>query len=295
MNKSESTEAIITKENRGVKDEKNNFKTKSIYFKIIKNIFNINKKSLSLIPPQYFFERIKKDIFPKLNLKPEMKESFNKNESILILEDKISDKSFLGRKTRNRDQKNSPEKKQKRMGRKKINYLTDSKHNKNSPDNIIKKIKSNLLDNHLLNFVNDILNIILSKEKKKYYLQKSPNDKKKIIKKIDYKHFVDDMKRENNLEFLKLSLKSILSKDISKKYSILSKKFNEEIIKEILLEKNNNEIINFIFNLTLGEWFDLFTYKKELSDIPSVNEKITKILNNKFEKVRKTFRKNLQK
>ena len=126
-------------------------------------------------------------------------------------------------------------------------------------------------------------------------MQKSPNGKNKIIKKIDYKHFVDDMKRENNLEFLKLSLKSILSKDISKKYSTLTKKFNEEIIKEILLEKNNNEIINFIFNLTLCEWFDLFTYKKELSDIPIINEKIKKIIKNKFEKVRKTFRKNLQK
>ena len=74
-------------------------------FKIKKNNFRININSTTLeeeknstLPTQYFYDKIKKEIFPKLNLKDEIKKSFIKNDTIMQLEDNISDKYFFSKK-----------------------------------------------------------------------------------------------------------------------------------------------------------------------------------------------------
>ena len=264
-------------------------------FKIKKNNFRININSTTLeeeknstLPPQYFYDKIKKEIFPKLNLKDEIKKSFIKNDTIMQLEDNISDKYFFSKKKRNRGKTKSKEKIQKPKGRKKNVDTSKSNHNKDSPDNIIKKIKSKLLHHYLLNFINDLLNSILKEETIKS-LKKSTNekdqDKEKIIKKINYKQIVDDMKKENNLNFLQLSLKDLLSKNISQKYSTFSEDINKKIINEILLREEDDDIISYIFNLTFGEWFDVFTFKKEIKDVIFFDEEKQKIIMNKFERV----------
>ena len=87
----------------------------------------------------------------------------------------------------------------------------------------------------------------------------------KLIKDLDYK-IINETKKEKNLEYLKMPLKNFLSQDISPKFSTYSVDSNKKIIEKILENEKDNQIIVFIFNLTLGDWYDIFTFKKELSD-----------------------------
>ena len=247
-------------------------------------------------PPQYSFNKIKNEVFPKFDIKPEIKESFIENDIIRSLEYNISDEFFLSKKTRNRNKVRSREKIKKKLGRKKNDEkkekkdIIDIKHNKESPDNIIKKIKSKLLETYLLNFINSLLsNTIINKEIINPYskINIDEKDKEKLIKKIDYKQIVDNMKKESNLELLRLSLKDLLSKDISSKYSTLSKDFNKNIIDVISLNEKENEIISFVFNMTFGEWFDIFTFKKEIRDVKVIDEDTIKFIMKQFERVDK--------
>ena len=179
--------------------------TKEVNFKI-----EIEKRDMP--PPQYSFNKIKNEVFPKFDLKPEIKESFIENDIIRSLEYNISDEFFLSKKTRNRNKVRSREKITKQLERKKKvddkKDIIDIKHNKESPDNNIKKIKSKLLETYLLNFINSLLsNAIINKEIINPYskINIDEKDKEKLIKKIDYKQIVDNMKKESNLELLRLS------------------------------------------------------------------------------------------
>ena len=266
-------------EEKGEKEEKE-LQTKEVNFKI-----EIEKRDMP--PPQYSFNKIKNEVFPKFDLKPEIKESFIENDIIRSLEYNISDEFFLSKKTRNRNKVRSRTKIKKKLGRKKNDEkkekkdIIDIEHNKKSPDNIIKKIKSKLLETYLLNFINSLLsNAIINKEIINPYSKKNidEKDKEKLIKKIDYKQIVDNMKKESNLELLRLSLKDLLSKDISSKYSTLSKDFNKNIIDVISLNEKENEIISFVFNMTFGEWFDIFIFKKEIRDVKMIDEETIKLI-----------------
>lgn len=292
-NQNISNNILNKSDSRLINEKRNNDKKelqeKSINFLIDENDIQIEKEKE--IPPQYFYDKIKNEIFPKLNLKNDLKKNFIKNDKIIKLENNMSDEYFLNKKTRNRGQTKTKVKNYKKKGRKKIDDNSASIHNKDSPDNIIKKIKSKLLDYHLLNFINSLLNSLLNRDKINAYLKKNINEKEqekeKLIKKIDYKQFVDDMKKENNLNFLKLSLKGLLSKDISKKYSTLPKDLNKTVINEILNKEKDNEIISFLFNLTFGEWFDVFTFKKEITDLKFLEDNKKHIIMNKFERIDK--------
>jgi len=292
-NQNISNNILNKSDSRLINEKRNNDKKelqeKSINFLIDENDIQIEKEKE--IPPQYFYDKIKNEIFPKLNLKNDLKKNFIKNDKIIKLENNMSDEHFLNKKTRNRGQTKTKVKNYKKKGRKKIDDNSASIHNKDSPDNIIKKIKSKLLDYHLLNFINSLLNSLLNRDKINAYLKKNINEKEqekeKLIKKLDYKQFVDDMKKENNLNFLKLSLKGLLSKDISKKYSTLPKDLNKTVINEILNKEKDNEIISFLFNLTFGEWFDVFTFKKEITDLKFLEDNKKHIIMNKFERIDK--------
>ena len=246
--------------------------------------------NLDKLPKNYLFDKIKNEIFPKMNLKDEIKENFIFDENLQILEKSMSEETYYSKKTRKRGQlKLEEEKNNNKKGRKKNNEPSDGKHNKDSPDNIIKKIKSKLLD-YLLKFINNLLKSLLY-NKINTYIQIGKNEKEmekeKIIKKIDYKAIVDDMKRENNLNLLDNRLQKILSNDITSKYSTLSKDLNKKIIDNILKEEKDNEIIMFVFKLTFREWFDIFTYKKEIKDFDILDdESINKIINH-FERADK--------
>ena len=214
----------------------------------------------------------------------------------------MSDETFLGPKKRNRDTQIIQEE-TKKFGRKKKNDNSESKHNKYSPDNIMKKIKSKILKK-LVEFVNTILNSFLNKEKIISYTKimnshnKNTGQKKdNLIKYLDYQ-IINETSKERNLEYLKMPIKDIVSKNIYGKYSILSQDSNKIIIDEIYKNEKDNEIINFVFNLTFRDWLDIFIYKKELKDIKNIgnlNNEVIEEINSKFEHIYKSFIKDIYK
>ena len=135
-----------------------------------------------------------------------------------------------------------------RKGRKERTDCTQRYHNKNTPDNIIKKIKAKLFKN-ILQFINNILN------------PNSINVKKKILKDIDY-HYINRLKRDYDLGLLDKSIKDLLSLDVSPKFKS-GKDFNRKMIEGLMKNKNKNEFLMFALNMKFREWLDLFTLKKD--------------------------------
>jgi hypothetical protein len=93
-----------------------------------------------------------------------------------------------------------------------------------TPDNILKKIKSKLLNNYIIAFLNGDLNL---KEKK--------------LKKIDYK-YINELIRDKELNNLNESLEMLVSLDISKKYKTLDSNYNKLIIEKIKREHHHFEV-----------------------------------------------------
>jgi hypothetical protein len=82
---------------------------------------------------------------------------------------------------------------------------------------------------------------------------------------LDYK-FINRIKKEQELNFLNMSLKDLFSKDISPRYkNNITKDYNKIIIAKIL--EDADDIILFAFNMTLRDWLDIFTLKKSVKDI----------------------------
>ena len=278
--------------NQNILKDSNNYET--CKKKEIENLSNIliNDKNqiknlqINMPPVQYDSAKIKNEIFPKLELVKEIKDKFINTDNLKDLEYKMSDEVFLAPKKRNRGKDNKNNKTIKKIGRKRKNDNSVSKHSKDSHDNIVKKIKSKILS-YLLIFVNSILKSVLEESKIKYYIRiirKIQNDKEPdiedLIKDLDYNKIVNETKREKNLNFLKLPLKDFLSIDISPKFSTYSRDSNKKVISEIIKNEKDNEIILFIFNnLTLGNYLDIFLYKKELKDFGKLDkENIDKIM-----------------
>ena len=243
-------------------------------------------KGKAIPPIQYTFEKIINEIFPKFNdsLLP-LKYSLLFDSNISKIEKNMSDNYFLSKKKRRKKGKirfNEPE--SKKRGRKKQDDSSRRKHDKNSPDNIIKKIKSKCLE-YALKFINKTLNSFIEQDRLISYnkmLRKQKDDL--LIKFLDYK-FVDKIKRETELNLLKMPLKEIFSNNISPRYSTLPRDSNRRIIERIIKDEKNNEIIMFALNLTFGEWLDVFTYKKELKDIKNFEEKKMRNLIDKFDRI----------
>ena len=123
---------------------------------------------------------------------------------------------------------------------------------------INKLLNSNLNKKNITNY-----NYLLRKKKKE-------DDFENLIKSLDYK-YDNRIKKDSELSLLDKSLKEVFSQDISSKYSRLANDSNEIIIKRIVIDEKDNDIIMFALNLTLREWIDVFMYKKELKDIPKIN------------------------
>jgi hypothetical protein len=132
----------------------------------------------------------------------------------------------------------------------KNNNNKNSLHNKNCTDNIIKKVKR-IFFGYSLKTVNSLINKYKTDENKNYTLLK-----------IDYK-IVDRLKKEVDLILLNMPLKLLLSQNISSKYKAPSNK-NKLIIEDLLKDEKDNEVINYIMNLTFMEWIDMFRNKKEV-------------------------------
>jgi hypothetical protein len=187
----------------------------------------------------------------KININNE-KEDMNQNDNIVYKGNTISLGSAKIEITENNLLK-------KKRGRKTEN-TGGKEHNRFSGDNIIKKIKAIFFNNY-----HEFINLMINE----YYNK----DKKEKILKIEYKN-IDNLKKDYNLELLKKPLKYSFSLDVSDKYRSKkeNKDYNAKIIKEIIDPKKYTEIedyntIKFILDISLTDWIDLFTYKKDISTL----------------------------
>ena len=251
----------------------NEFNEKSINKN--KNNSNNNNKGTILIqlPPKHYTSEKIKAILSLINIDIEIKNKFKSDDKIKDLEQNMSDKAFLSIKRRNRNKEKKIKENNKKLGRKKKGVLEKGEHNKFSKDNIIKKIKKNLLK-YLIIFINNILKWVFS-----YNEQNKKVCERFKIKKLDYNKIVNITNKNFNLQLLKMTLKDFISQDISKKFKNSKLDYNKRVIEEILVKEKNNEILNYVFNiLTFGDWIDIFIYKRELTDFDNEKNKI--IMNN---------------
>ena len=129
------------------------------------------------------------------------------------------------------------------------------KHTKNTSDNILKKCKRVLFDN-IIAHSNSYINKYKKKRKEYFELQK-----------LNYKQYIDKLKKEDEMKLFSLKLKDFVSLKINAKCSLkFSEDYNKIIMKKILEEEKNNEVINSFLNMTFGEWIDIFTLKRKLND-----------------------------
>jgi hypothetical protein len=241
-------------------------------------------------PYHYLFDEIKNKIFPKLN-KDTFKlvyDSFISTAHLSDLEKKMNDEVYYAPKKRNRD-KEKIEHDPKEVGRKKSGDKSQRDHNRDSEDNIVKKIKAKIIAALLL-FINRIIDYFFDENKIKSYvkiLKKIKDDKEPekedLIKDLNYKKTVNETKREINLNFLKMRLKEFLSIEISPKFSTYDCNSNKTIINEIIKNEQDNEILMFILNdLTFEDYIDIYTRKKDLGSFGKLDEIKLNIIESQF-------------
>ena len=197
-------------------------------------------------------EEIKEEIKEDKKVSHSCLNIFNLNELI----EKAPEEILLGNK---RGRKKKSEKSQKVKN-------NSSEHNKDSPDNMMRKIKTNLMD-WIVIILNDSL-----------------NDKSLSIYKID-KSINEYLKRDFNLELMERTIKDIFSNTkISAKYKRNNDDYsNNSIIKEIL-EKNVEtktiyylnlrfiDMIDIIRNRHLKEFLENIEKKEKKSDNINIKE-----------------------
>ncbi len=120
-------------------------------------------------------------------------------------------------------------------------------HGNSSLDNILIKLKANLFNKYILDFLNKILNLRDSK-----------------LVKLDYVKYINTIQKQKELKFLNMKLKDLFSLNITKKKSNLEETYN----KSIILENINKDVtLNFVLNLTYNDYIDLFTHKKTIKEM----------------------------
>lgn len=239
-------------------EKKNLYEQKLIEDDKFNNIVQINEEKEFLYISINNNEITKKEeiveIFEKKggNFK-EYKNNLEKNNISI----KILQSLQQGKKKRKKNKKlenvveNDTKKCELKRGRKKKGDNTKRHHDKNSPDNIFKKVKDKLLV-YLVISINIILKNIGYEENKLY--------------KLDYKELVNKKSdKKCNLELLNMPIKDLLSMKISAKYKTISNPTNKNvnILEQICKEGANDDIIKYIFKISFKDWIDIFTLKRE--------------------------------
>ena len=147
-------------------------------------------------------------------------------------------------------------------------------------DHILKKL-INIINSSLLNFINNLITSLYSKERIYLILEGIipsneiiDSDLKSVIKKNDFIIRGKLETKEEKLNLLNLTIKKYLCGKISPKYtkSNYPSNFNELIINKILKDEVNKDILNFILNdLLIKDWLEIFLYKKSFEDFNRYN------------------------
>ena len=233
-------------------------------------------------------DKLNNEILNNLEKKPRFKICQIKQIEFTIISTKISNK-FLGLKTKRNEDKNNSElnldnkinlyegfkkkenivieineksknimkEKKTMMGRKRKDEKGIGNHDKNAKDNMMRKIKS-----FLLNSINNLLNSSL-KDKKLEFL----NLDSEIIK---------NLKKDYNIILLKTTIRDLYeNSSISRKYRSKNMDNNKRIIQKIYKDNEEIETIK-ILNLTYGEFLQIF--RRNISNLSlKLKEKIEKI------------------
>ncbi len=224
----------------------------------------------------YSFEKIKN--FLEKNVKSKtVLQKFQKNENIREAEEKLCKKKRKREENIRKPTEEIKEENKTKRGRKKSqkNDNNREEHNKMSSDNIIKNIKSKLFP-LLIESINNII-------------KKSAEDKPKLYK-LNYK-YVNQLNKEIDLKYLNMTLKELVSKEISSKYKIIPSDANKTFIESLINKTNETkeefsedyDTILFVLNMTFREWLDLFTYKKNINDLKAQHEQLKYINYEKIE------------
>ena len=242
---------------------------------IMNSVFRINR-----IP---FHEEDINEIFEKMNINQEKEKliflNCNDNDKEI---NNIRNKLFLEGKRRmkkqNKDLKFIVHSKK---GRKTKSDKSNRIHNKYQPDNIIKSIKTKL--NHsLLLFLNKLINSIYDKTQIVQILSELnlPRIKKdrnlkilKLIKENDYDVNINNASKTYNLKLLNLTINNYISKSISRRFKKVLGDYNKLIIKKLLVDEQNKDMFDFIFNhLKIEDWLDIFLHKKDIDNFIDNNK-----------------------
>ena len=127
---------------------------------------------------------------------------------------------------------------------------TIRKHNKDSSDNIARKIKV-----YIFKVLIKYCKINVSKD----------------LKALDYEN-ISNLKKDTNLKMLDSSLKEILSLDTSSKYGKDNRENNKKIISAILEKESNNEKVKALLDMKFNDWIDnILLFKENTKDTDKFN------------------------
>ena len=189
-------------------------------------------------------------------------------ESVSLFETKV-------KQERNKNSKKEiklGKKTDRKMGRKNKDDATKGKHDKNSPDNIIKKCKRIFFENAII-YINSAITKFGSYQQNDF-----------VFKKLDYKKNVDSLKKDEEMKLFNMQLKDFISLEISSKYSSTSdKKINKKKMKKLLEDEKDNPKLNYLLNMKFGEWIDVFTFQTEINFSSKFNG-LENILNTLYKK-----------
>ena len=211
-------------------------------------LFEFNKE----LPPKYFSENSINDIIIKFDISEELKlnllfDSDIKNNNIEQLKRVLESDS-----------------KKRRIARNQSLYRTDP---------ILREL-INIINSSLVNFINNLIASLYTKEKIYQILDGiillnkiTDNDMKEVIKKNAYTIRIRLYTREKKLNLLNSTLKNYLIAKISPKCTIYPSNYNKLIIDKILNDEDNKNLFDFIFNdLLIKDWIEIFLYKKDFKD-----------------------------
>ena len=238
-------------------NNKNNKKCYCVPLKLLENVKIEEDKS----PKIFSFNDIKENIFKNDVYKKKFLFDVNnmfidkKLESQFINKKRfrdINEDNFLNEFMENEKIENNKQESHKKRGRKPEKIKGYKVHDKMTSDNIIKKIKDEFFK-YMVLFINNIIGTINLIYNNKIY-------------KIDYE-LINRLNREIDLKYLNMSIKDLMSLNVSPKYKKVETNSNKNYIEKILNEKSVNDAIKFSFKMTFRDFIDIFSYKKTVKDL----------------------------
>jgi len=282
-----TSESLTEKENYDYDNDKE-FSLINCNFEPIFSVSNFSQNFYSLNLP-YKDTQPTSSLPQNNNMNSQLQNNENKDNK-KIEENKEKDKKEeqenkeKDKKEEEENKESKEKKKEKKMlGRKKKDSKDKGIHDKYSSDNIIRRIKTLILNNLLITiniFINKVYNRKIAKGNNKNY----------TLLKVDLKGIY----KTGNKQFLEQTLEEIFSNNISKKCKKYQTSHNKQIISELLKEKDEEKRKKFndLFKLTfldgLKHFRESFNHE-ELEGLTTLSNIMSKIKDLEYSKLFKHY------